>query len=292
MRIGLVHHATRPAAVEAATRAAELVRAAGAEAESIGLGEVGAGTEASGTAGARAVPSASAEGFAQGLDVVVSFGGDGTFLRAAHLCRDLDVPLLGVNVGRLGFLAEVEVEDLEEAVTRLVEGRFAVDSRATLDVDVRDGSGTSIATDWALNEVAIEKTSRQRLIRLDVSIAGTHFAHVPADALIVATATGSTAYALSAGGPIVSPGVAATLVVPVAPHSLFDRTVVAAPTEQVRIGLSGDQQAGVVSCDGRVPMRLEPGGSVTVTGGGTALRVVRVGEGDFYALVRRKFGLR
>lgn len=292
MRIGLVHHAARPAAVEASSLAADVAQALGAEVLVLGLGDPTGAGETSDEAGVRAPSTAGAEGFAEGLDVVVSFGGDGTFLRAAHLCRDHDVPLVGVNVGRLGFLAEVEVEDLEVALDRLIDGRFDIDERATLDVEVHDASGRSLATEWALNEVAIEKTSRQRLIRLDVSIAGTHFAHVAADALIVATATGSTAYALSAGGPIVSPGVSATLVVPVAPHSLFDRTVIAAPSELVRIGLPDDQQAGVVSCDGRVPVRLEPGGHLTVTGGGPPLRVARVGEGDFYGLVRRKFGLR
>jgi NAD+ kinase len=134
-------------------------------------------------------------------------------------------------------------------------------------MEVHDADGEFLASDWALNEVAVEKTVRQRLLLVDVYFDGTFFARVPADALILATATGSTAYALSAGGPIVSPRVAATLVVPVAPHSLFDRTVVAGPEEVVRVELLEGQASGLASCDGRDPVALGPGATVTVVGG-------------------------
>jgi NAD+ kinase len=230
--------------------------------------------------------------FSDDLDLVLSFGGDGTFLRAAHLCRDADVPILGVNLGRLGFLAEIEVEDLDGALEVIRAGTYTIEERATLEVAVEDHQGRVIHRGWALNEVSIEKTVRQRLLSIEVFVDDTMLQRVAADALLVSTPTGSTAYALSAGGPIVSPRLAATLVVPVAPHSLFDRTVVAAPGEVVRVELSAGQPPGLVSCDGREPVEIQPGGRIRATGGGRPVRIARAGTPDFYRLVRDKFGLR
>jgi NAD+ kinase len=289
VKIGLVVHAGRDASIEAARDAARLLTDAGVgvvaasgalpgEEDPVGLDSVGT--------------PAPPERFADGLDLAISFGGDGTFLRAAHLCRDAGVPVLGVNLGRLGFLAEVEIDDLGSTLRAVVEGAYTVEDRSTLEVRVAAADGTELALGWAINEVAMEKTARQRLLLMDVHVGGTLFAKVPADALILATSTGSTAYALSAGGPIISPRLDATLVVPVAPHSLFDRTVVAGPDEEVRVLLLGDQAPALVSCDGRQPVVLEPGGTLTARGGGRPVRLARVGQLDFYTLVRRKFGLR
>jgi NAD+ kinase len=289
VRIGLVVHSGRDASIEAARDAARLLVGAGVEVvaasgalpgeeDPVGLSLVG--------------PPVPPERFPEGLDLAISFGGDGTFLRAAHLCRDAEVPILGVNLGRLGFLAEVEIDDLGPALRAVVEGDYLVEERATLEVKVAAPDGSLLGSGWAINEVSLEKTARQRLLLMDVHVDGTLFAKVPADALILATSTGSTAYALSAGGPIISPKLDATLVVPVAPHSLFDRTVVAGPDEEIRVGLVGDQAPGLVSCDGREPLLLEPGGSVVARGGGRPVRLVRIGPLDFYTLVRRKFGLR
>ncbi|MFU8839845.1 MAG: NAD(+)/NADH kinase [Nitriliruptoraceae bacterium] len=288
MKVGLIVHAGRPDSREAACEAARLLDELGVEVvATVG----GADAELPGEL-AHLAPMTPSETFAEGLDLAISFGGDGTFLRAAHLCRDEGVPVLGVNLGRLGFLAEVERHDLGPALRAVAAGSWRVEDRATLTMEVTDADGEPLATDWALNEVAVEKTVRQRLVLVDVHIDGTFFARVPADALLLATATGSTAYALSAGGPIVSPQVAATLVVPVAPHSLFDRTVVAGPDEVIRIELLEGQAEGLASCDGRVPVPLRPGAAVTVVGGGRPVQLARVGLIDFPTLVRRKFGLR
>jgi NAD+ kinase len=286
VRIGLVVHAGRDASMAAATDASrtladhdvELVAAAGLDGDGLALSDVPV--------------VADADRFSDGLDLAISFGGDGTFLRAAHLCRDAGVPVLGVNLGRLGFLAEVELDDVGPALRAVSKGAWSVEDRPTLEVEVRGPDGSTLGSGWALNEVAVEKTERQRLLLMDVHVDGTLFAKVPADALIVATATGSTAYALSAGGPIVSPRLAATLIVPVAPHTLFDRTFVAAPDEEIRVELVEDQADGVVSCDGRPPVLAPPGSSVRVVGDRTPVRLARVGVGDFPTLVRRKFGLR
>lgn len=289
MNVGLVVHAGRQASLDVARTAARLL----SEADVGVVVTRPSDPETDDTTALSAIATPVApEDFAERIDVALSLGGDGTFLRAAHLCRDANVPVLGVNLGRLGFLAEVEVDVLEPALNLLATGEYRVEERPTLEVEVRAPDGSTLATGWAFNEVSVEKTARQRLLHTDVYISKSHFARVPADAVLVATPTGSTAYALSAGGPIVSPRLDAMLVVPVAPHSLFDRTVVVGPTEQVRIELLRDQAAALVSCDGRDPVTVDPGGSVLVRGGGLPVRIARTDPLDFYGLVREKFGLR
>jgi NAD+ kinase len=286
--VGVVVHAGRESSIETAAAAAR-----GLEKRGLGVlvadnAEVPGGGDGLADVG----PVVASEDLAGKVDLVMSFGGDGTFLRAAHLCREAGVPVLGVNLGRLGFLAEVEREDLEIALDTVAADAFVTDQRPTLDMQAQDAHGTVLGSDWALNEVSIEKSVRQRLLRMDVSFGGRLFAHVPADALVVASSTGSTAYALSAGGPIVDPRIDAMLVVPVAPHSLFDRTVVAAPDDVVDVTIAHDQPSAIVSCDGRPPLDLGPGARVRVTGGGQPVVIARLAPLDFYELVRRKFGLR
>jgi len=290
MKVGLVVHAGRPASREVAVEAARTLAELDVEVVATVGGDI-ADAQLPGEL-AHLAPMADPATFAAEIELAISLGGDGTFLRAAHLCRDADVPVLGVNLGRLGFLAEVERHDLGPVLRAVAAGEYRIEERATLTMEAHDADGGFLASDWALNEVAVEKTVRQRLLLVDVYFDGTFFARVPADALILATATGSTAYALSAGGPIVSPQVAATLVVPVAPHSLFDRTVVAGPEEVVRVELLEGQASGLASCDGRSPVALGPGATVTVVGGARPVRLARVGLIDFPTLVRRKFGLR
>ena len=288
MKIGLVVHPGRQDSVAAALDAARLLQGLGAE---VVLGGTVEPDDPPPELSALATPCEPGM-FADGLDLAISFGGDGTFLRAAHLCRDGDVPLLGVNLGRLGFLAEVELDDLGPALRAVVDDKFQIEDRVTLEAVIEAPDGEVLQRTWGLNEIAVEKTVRQRLLQMDVHLNGTLFAKIPADALILATPTGSTAYALSAGGPIVSPRLDAVLVVPVAPHSLFDRTVVASPDEPVRVELLADQAPAIVSADGRDAVEVPPGGAVTVTGGGRPVRLARVGLLDFATLVRRKFGLR
>jgi NAD+ kinase len=289
VKVGLVVHAGREDSVTVARRAAESLLEYGASVVVTRPSEPDEIHPA--LLGPVAVP-VEPDDFATGLDLAMSLGGDGTFLRAAHLCRDEGVPVLGVNLGRLGFLAEVEVEHLETALHVIRDQRYAVEDRATLDVSIHAPDGRCIDQGWALNEVSIEKTARQRLLHMEVHIDDTMFARVSADALVVATPTGSTAYALSAGGPILSPSLDGTLVVPVAPHSLFDRTVVAGPSEEVRVDLLADQAPALISCDGRQPVQLDPGGTIRARGGGRPVRIARTHEPDFYRLVREKFGLR
>ncbi len=279
MRVLLVAHPDRPRAAEALAAARALLAARGHDSDEVPAEAVIAPD------GGLDLP----EGPPPGL--VVAFGGDGTFLRAARIARALDAPVIGVNVGRVGFLAAIDPADLERDLDVLLAGQGREEHRSTLEATILDADGTARGRLWALNEIAVEKVARQRLVRLEVSIAGTPFASLAADALIVATATGSTAYALSAGGPIVAPTLDATLVVPVAPHSLFDRTVVARPGDLVRIDLPRDQDGALVSADGTEPVRLPPGGAAEIGGGGRPVRVAQVGEPDFFGRVRRTFRL-
>jgi NAD+ kinase len=201
------------------------------------------------------------------------------------------VPLIGVNLGRLGFLADLEQSDVAAAVPAIVQGGYAIEERMTLTIEVRDAAGTVTGRSWALNEASIERTIPQRLIILDVFIGSTHFARVPADALIIATPTGSTAYSLSAGGPILSPLLEAVLVTPVAPHSLFDRTVVVDPNEQLSVRPVTKDNRCVVSVDGRESLPVPDGGSVEVSRGDAPVRLARLHPVDFFSRVRVKFNL-
>jgi NAD+ kinase len=231
------------------------------------------------------------DAFVKDLDVIVVYGGDGTFLRAAYLARDHGVPLLGVNLGRLGFLSEVESEAVPQALERLVSGDFEVEERMTLAVEIRDAEDRVVQTSWALNEASMERTEPQRLIVMEVSVGDTVFANVPADALICATPTGSTAYAFSARGPILSPLVDAILLVPVAPHSLFDRTLVIDPQELLSVRPHPGRNRCTVSLDGRESMEVPVGGRVVVARGDAPVLMARMGPPDFYARVRHKFNL-
>ncbi len=280
--VGLVVHGGRPEARRAAATAAEQLLATGAHV---------VGVRGDDWTSERVELRDPGE-FGAGLDAVVAFGGDGTFLRAAYLARDGGVPLLGVDLGRLGFLSEVEASQVPQAVDRLVAGNFVVEERMTLAVAVLDADGAVAGTSWALNDASVERTVPQRLIVLEVRVNDTVFANVPADALICATPTGSTAYAFSAGGPILSPLVDAILLTPVAPHSLFDRTLVVDPRESLSVRPVGGDNACVVSCDGRESIPVPAGGSVRVSRGDMPVRLARLAPFDFYQRVHDKFGLR
>ena len=288
MRAVLVVHFARAGAEDVVRRAVAALEASGHTCE-VRVPEGIGSTPAPDDLSDRVV--AFSDAVAESTDLIISLGGDGTFLRASRLARAADIPVIGVNVGRLGFLAEIETEDLEHALELLGDGRYTVEERSVLTVALPDAEGTDRGTGWALNDVAIEKAARQRLVRLEVSVGTTPFAALAADAVIIATSTGSTAYALSAGGPIVNPTLDAMLIAPVAPHSLFDRTVVTDLADTVTVRVGDDQDGAVVSTDGMEPVTLGPGGTVVVRGDQRPVRVARVGEGEFFARVRRKFRL-
>jgi NAD+ kinase len=223
------------------------------------------------------------------LDFAVSLGGDGTMLRTVQLVLDRRVPVLGVNLGNLGYLTQVEPSGIAGAYARLVAGEYEVEERMTLEVTVGAAGGPQQKL-VALNEVAVEKEGPGHTIRVAVAIAKRPFLTYVADGIIIATPTGSTAYNLSARGPIVSPRLRAIIVTPISPHMLFDRSLVLEPEETVSLRLLNGRGA-VLSVDGSVLVPLSPDESVETAAGERPARVVRFERPDFHAILRAKFGL-
>ena len=224
-------------------------------------------------------------------DVVVSLGGDGTMLRAVALVAEHDVPVIGVNFGQLGYLTDVEPDGLRSALERFLDGNYSIEERMLLDVRVESQSGAVTEEHtFALNEAVLEKTSSGNTVRLDVDLDGTRFTPYAADGLIVATPTGSTAYAFSARGPIVEPTHRAVLLTPVSPHMLFDRTLVLDADAIVRLEVSGHRPAALV-VDGRSLGELQPGDVVHCRAASHVAQLVMFGPRDFHAILKAKFGL-
>ncbi len=229
-----------------------------------------------------------ADKLAVGLDVLLSLGGDGTMLRAVDLAAAEDVPVLGVNLGQLGYLTEVEPDGLRMALKRFLAGSYTLEERMRMDVQVRRGD--EVERLEALNEAVVEKSQMGRTVRLDVELDGRPFTSYVCDGLILATPTGSTAYAFSVRGPIVDPRHRAVLLAPVAAHMLFDRSLVLRPDCRVRVTVGGDRAAGV-SVDGRAGEPLAPGDVVECSGSDRPARIVTFGGNDFHSVLRQKFGL-
>jgi len=223
------------------------------------------------------------------LQLAVSLGGDGTMLRTIDLISRHDVPVLGVNVGHLGYLTEVEPDMLEPALDRFLAGDHQIEERMRLEVSVTTTGKETRVVRHAMNE-AVVRSAGTHVVRLEVSIAGELFTTYAADALIVATPTGSTAYNLSARGPIVAPELHAFVVTPVAPHQLFDRSMVLSPDDGVSIGLV-DWRAARLLCDGIEVAVLSPGDVVTCRRGPWPAKFVSFGRRDFRGILRKKFGL-
>ncbi len=236
-----------------------------------------------------------------GADLVVSIGGDGTMLRAVDQAGRTGVPVLGVNVGQLGYLAEVDPSAWESALQRWDRGEARVVERMVLSVRAERAGPAPAAVDdapealpdgsfLALNEVVVEKTPIGRMVRLAVILDGDFFNTYAADGMIVATPTGSTAYALSARGPIVDPEHRAIVLTPVAPHMLFDRALVLTPGTEVRLEVRGDRPA-TVALDGRSIGELEVGDAVVATAAMRPARLLTFGDHNFHSILKAKFGL-
>ncbi|HET7870741.1 MAG TPA: NAD(+)/NADH kinase [Actinomycetota bacterium] len=226
--------------------------------------------------------------FAGGLQLILSVGGDGTFLRAAHVASAAGCPILGVKVGRMGFLTEVEPEEAPPLLELVATGGARIEER--LAVLARPESD-DFAPQWALNEVIVEKRARHRLVRLALYVGDIYVTTLSADGVIVATPTGSTAYSFSAGGPIVTPAIPCLLVTPVAPHMVFDRTLVIGAEDRVNLEVVGDEP-GLISADGRESLELPIGSRVRIGTAPNPARLVRRHDAPaFHALVRQKFGL-
>lgn len=224
-------------------------------------------------------------------DLAVSLGGDGTVLRTVELLAGAEVPVLGVNLGQLGYLTEIEPGDVRESVERVLSGQHEIEERMLLEVRVqaRD-SEFSQRRVLALNEASLDRTLTGHTVRLDVTIDGEYFTPYEADGLIIASPTGSTAYAFSAGGPIVAPSHNLMLLAPVSPHMLFDRAVVLEPDTEVEVTVAGHRPAAL-AVDGRMLGELSPGDSMRCTAAEERARLVTFGKRAFTQLWKTKFKL-
>jgi NAD+ kinase len=281
-RVLLVTHGGRADAVTLAQAVAEELVAAGIEV-------VAEREEVAGLAPGPVVP-VDADVAAHGCELVIVLGGDGTILRGAELARPENVPLLGVNLGHVGFLAEAEVDEVTTVVKAVVDRRWTVEERTTLEVVVTHG-GREITRTWALNEASIEKRSRERLLDVLVEVDGRPLSRWGCDGVVAATPTGSTAYAFSAGGPVVWPEVEALLVVPISAHALFARPLVIAPTSTIAIEVLPRNEGGELWCDGRRLVDLAPGSRIEVTRHPESVHLARLHRAPFTDRLVAKFDL-
>lgn len=225
------------------------------------------------------------------LELVIVLGGDGTILRAAELARGCSAPLLGVNLGHVGFLAESEREDLGETVARALARDYLVEERMTLSVRVKVDSEVVYET-WALNEATVEKASRERMLEVVIEVDGRPLSTFGCDGVVMSTPTGSTAYSFSAGGPVVWPSLDALLLVPLSPHALFARPLVVGPDSSLAVEiLERTPGSAVLWCDGRRMHDLPVGARVVARRSPVPVRLARLSQGPFTDRLVNKFHL-
>jgi NAD+ kinase len=280
VKLGFVLHHERSQAAELAAEAAEWLLAAGHDVRLPQVDADLAGLGANGCAD---------QSLADGLDVAVSLGGDGTMLRTVDLVAQAGVPIIGVNVGQMGYLSATEPSGMRAALEHFLAGTHTIEERMLLTVRVLRADG-SVTEQVAFNEAVLEKTPMGHTVRLAVAVDGEFFTTYAADGLIVATPTGSTAYAFSARGPIVEPTHRALLLTPVSPHQLFDRTLVLDPEAELRIDVHGHRRA-TLSVDGRNLGELGEGDAIVCTAAAASALLVTFGSRDFLQILKTKFGL-
>ena len=278
-------HTGREGAVRRARQVAEQLAAAGITVRTL-AGETS-------YPGAEEVPAG--PGAAEGTELVIVLGGDGSLLRAAELSRPAKVPLIGVNLGHVGFLAEADPDGLDDMVQRVVRQQYTVEERMTIDITVLS-SGIPVGSGWALNEATVEKAARERMIDVITEVDGRPLSRWGCDGVVCSTPTGSTAYAFSAGGPVVWPDVDALLMVPISAHALFAPPMVVSPQSVLAVELiAGEETSGAVLwCDGRRKVDLPPGARVEVRRGTLPVLLARLqgpGPAGFTDRLVAKFGL-
>lgn len=225
------------------------------------------------------------------IELGVVLGGDGSILRAAEMVRRTSIPLIGVNLGHVGFLAESEESDLSETVCHIVNSEYTVEERMAIDVEVWN-DGKRVHSDWALNEASVEKGNREKMIEVIIEVDCRPLSTFGCDGVVMGTPTGSTAYAFSGGGPVVWPEVEAILMVPLSAHALFARPLVAAPTSTLAVELMPENGAsGVLWCDGRRTVELDPGSRIEVRRSEKPVLLARIHPAPFSERLVRKFEL-
>ncbi|UDY25272.1 NAD kinase [Nocardioides sp. Kera G14] len=285
-RVLVLTHTGRPEAREVAlqfTKALEthgiIVRMASVEADDLGVGRDSF------------LPGIELSDSAEDCELVLVIGGDGSILRAAEITHGSETPVLGVNLGHVGFLAEAEVEHVETVLDAIVHRKYAIEDRLTLDVTVSN-DGVEVFRTFAVNEASVEKAARERMLEVIVEVDDRPLTRFGCDGVVCATPTGSTAYNFSAGGPIVWPSVEALLMVPLSAHALFARPLVVSPTSTLAVEvIRSNNGAGVLWCDGRRAVDLAPGARIEVRRGEHPVRLVRLHEAPFTDRLVAKFQL-
>lgn len=225
---------------------------------------------------------------AAAADLMIAIGGDGTMLHAGRLIHSSAVPLLGINRGRLGFLADVSPDDMLSSVDQILDGQYTLESRLMLDAKLHRVDGSE-ALGTAFNDVVLQRRETGRMVDFETSVAGQFVNTHSGDGLIVATPTGSTAYALSCGGPIIEPQLDAVVVVPICPHTLTDRPIVIAAHQQIEIRLLEREETGAaVAIDGHSIGPISPGDLLTISAGENRIRLIHPPGYDFYGILRSK----
>lgn len=285
----VVAHALRDDTVDAADRVVRALRAAGAQ-------PVLAADDRAELIAARAgfedVAVLGADVAVEDIELAIVLGGDGTILRAAELVREGTAPVLGINMGHVGFLAEIDKDDMDEAVRRVIDRAYEVEERLALQVRVKNAQDEVIYETWALNEATVEKASRERMLEVVIEVDGRPLSSFGCDGVVVSTPTGSTAYNFSAGGPVIWPSVQAIAVIPLSAHALFARPLVVGPEHAVAIEvLERTNGIGVLWCDGRRSHDLPPGARVVVRRSRRPVRLARLHPAAFTDRLVRKFRL-
>lgn len=280
MRIGVVLHIGKPSAIELAEQLANWLLERGAE--PVVLEE---------QAGAIGRPELA--GAITGTELVVSLGGDGTLLRAAREVLSDGVPVLGINLGRLGFLSEVDADAVWSAMERVLAGEYRTEDRSVLECRTYDDNSRLVGQYEAINEVVIGGGARTRLIPLGVAINGEEFNRYYCDGMIFATPTGSMAYSLSAGGPLVSPDTRLVIMTPICPHSLLSRSIILSETDEISVAIPAERPDDVFIHTDGAQTEPVPGGvrRAVVTCSPAKFHLVRIEEHDFYVMLRRKLAM-
>ena len=287
-RILLVVHARRDDTVEAAQRVLSAVRAAGA----IPVVSAEDRPELAERLPLEGVETLGVDVGVDDLELAIVLGGDGTILRAAETVRGGRAPILGINMGHVGFLAEIERDDMDDAVRRVIARDYRVEERLALAVKVLDADDRVIFETWALNEATVEKASRERMLEVVMEVDGRPLSSFGCDGIVISTPTGSTAYNFSAGGPVIWPTVEAISVVPLSAHALFARPLVVSPDASVAVEvLERTSGSGILWCDGRRSHELPPGARVVARRSSRPVRLARLHPAAFTDRLVRKFRL-
>lgn len=263
----------RREAMTAAQSAAAIARDAGVK---LLLGDQQASILRLNGAGARTFP--------QPADLLVSMGGDGTLLRAAHIAMPHGIPVLGVDFGRVGFLTEVERARFDHVLRDLLEHGVETEDRTALEARVADSNQRYVA----INDIYLDRSERGHIVTFRINISGLQVADIPADGVVIASPTGSTAYFLSAGGPIMAPGLDAFGIAPISPHTLFSRPLVVSASETIRISLPPDSRSANLYADGKLETAMQPGSAVEIARASRSVKFARLDKHHFFTMLERK----